>query len=447
MARIAFISEHASPLAVLGGVDNGGQNVYVAALSAQLAKLGYEVDIYTRRDDATIAQTVNWLPGVRVIHIDAGPPETVPKEQLLGYMNQFTSSMLQYIKEYRLQYGLIHAHFFMSALVASNIKKVEGIPYVVTFHALGLVRRLHQKEQDAFPPERIAIEKYVVQDADGLIAECPQDKEDLINHYGADEERIAIAPCGFNPAEFYPIPKEDARDFLHLPKEEKILLQLGRMVPRKGVDNVIRAVGELRNMATNVRLLIVGGESDDPDPLKTPEIRRLQEIARQHGVEQQVTFTGRRARNLLRYYYAAADVFISTPWYEPFGITPLEAMACGTPVIGSNVGGIKYSVAHRRTGYLVPPNDPRALAAAVMPLLNDPALYRNMQRNAIHRVNKHFTWDKVAAEMHIIYQKAPHQVAEKSPRFSTRLLTDNRAVRQLEKLWYDTLLPQFKVQP
>ena len=447
MERIAFISEHASPLAILGGVDNGGQNVYVAALSEQLTRLGYEVDVFTRRDNASIDQTVNWLPGVRVIHIDAGPPEPIPKEQLLGYMDSFTENMLHYIRQQKVQYALIHAHFFMSALVASNIKKVLGIPYVVTFHALGLVRKLHQKDRDAFPPERIAIEKYVVHDADQLIAECPQDKDDLVNHYGADDRRISVAPCGFNPAEFFPIRKDEAREFLHLPKEEKILLQLGRMVPRKGVDNVIRAMGELKQMNSKLHLLVVGGESDDPDPVKTPEIKRLQEIAREQGVEDNVTFTGRRARNMLKYYYAAADIFISTPWYEPFGITPLEAMACGTPVIGSNVGGIKYSVAHRRTGFLVPPHEPKALAAAVLPLLNDPVLYRSMQRNAIRRVNNLFTWDKVADRIQRIYNKALSQAANKGTSFSPRILKDNLPVRQLEKLWYDTLLPHFKVQP
>jgi D-inositol-3-phosphate glycosyltransferase len=447
MERIAFISEHASPLAILGGVDNGGQNVYVAALSEQLARQGYQVDVYTRRDNLEIEETVNWLPGVRVIHVQAGPPKPVPKEQLLGYMDQFSINMLEYIRQHHLGYRLVHAHFFMSALVASDIKKALGIPYVVTFHALGLVRRLHQKEQDAFPPERILIERYVVQDADHLIAECPQDRDDLVQHYGADARRISIAPCGFNPAEFYPMRKEEAREYLHLPRNEKILLQLGRMVPRKGVDNVIRAMGELKHYPGKLRLLVVGGESDDPDPEKTPEIRRLQSIAREQGVEQQVTFTGRKGRSLLKYYYAAADIFISTPWYEPFGITPLEAMACGTPVIGSNVGGIKYSVVHRQTGFLVPPHAPIALAAAVRPLIEDPVLYRTMQRNAIRRVNSLFTWNKVAACVENIYNKVERQVAVQSPGFAARLLKENLPVRQLEKLWYDTLLPQFNIQP
>jgi len=447
MERIAFISEHASPLAVLGGVDSGGQNVYVAALSEQLARQGYQVDIFTRRDSTTVEETVNWLPGVRVIHVEAGPPQPVPKEQLLGYMDLFSDQMLQYIRRHNIDYKLVHAHFFMSALVASNIKEALGMPYVVTFHALGLVRKLHQKEQDAFPPERILVERFVVQDADLLIAECPQDKEDLIKHYGADARRIAIAPCGFDPNEFFPIRKEEARAFLHLPKDEKILLQLGRMVPRKGVDNVIRAMGELKSFGGKLRLLIVGGESDDPDPARTPEISRLQAIAREHGVEDRVTFTGRRGRDVLRYYYAAADVFISTPWYEPFGITPLEAMACGTPVIGSNVGGIKYSVAHRRTGFLVPPHEPAALAAAVRPLLTDPVLYRTMQRNAIRRVNHLFTWDKVADSMQKIYRQVLTRPAEKAPQRSFRPFRDNLPVRKLEQLWYDTLLPQFNVHP
>src|SRR3954451_22030628 len=244
--KIAFISEHASPLAILGGVDNGGQNVYVAELSEQLVRKGYEVDIYTRKDNEEIEETVEWQPCVRVIHIEAGPAKFVPKEKLLGYMDEFTANMLYYIKTNGIEYELIHANFFMSALVASNLKKYMNIPYVVTFHALGLVRKLHQKEKDAFPAERINIEKHVVADADQIIAECPQDREDLIIYYGADPAKITIVPCGFNPKEFYPIDKQKARAALNLNPNEKIILQLGRMVPRKGVDNVIRAIGILK---------------------------------------------------------------------------------------------------------------------------------------------------------------------------------------------------------
>src|SRR4051812_16453167 len=403
--KIAFISEHASPLAILGGVDNGGQNVYVAELSEQLVKKGYEVDIYTRRDDVHIEETVEWQPFIRVIHVEAGPPKFVAKEKLLGYMDEFTANMLYYIKTNGIEYELIHANFFMSALVASNLKKYMNIPYVVTFHALGLVRKLHQKEKDAFPAERINIEKHIVADADQLIAECPQDRDDLIAHYGADPSKITIVPCGFNPKEFYPMDKATARAFLNLDNDEKIILQLGRMVPRKGVDNVIRAIGRLKDYGYPLRLMIVGGEADTPDPVLTPEIKRLQQIAEEEKVADKIIFTGRRGRDVLKYYYAAADIFISTPWYEPFGITPLEAMACGTPVIGANVGGIKYSVVDCHTGFLVPPHQPDELAEKIIHLLDDEKLYRVMQRNAIKRVNRFFTWSKVADGVHNMYRE------------------------------------------
>ncbi|WP_205511283.1 glycosyltransferase family 4 protein [Longitalea arenae] len=406
MTRIAFISEHASPLALLGGIDNGGQNVYVAELSMQLVRKGYHIDIYTRRDSASAPEVVEWKPGVRIIHVTAGPAEYIPKEQLLQYMQEFTFQMLFFMSRHELYYELIHAHFFMSALVASNIKKTTGIPYVVTFHALGLVRQLHQKQQDGFPPERTIIEKHIIDDANLIVAECPQDKEDLLDHYYADPDKIVIVPCGFNPKEFYPIEKEEARDHLKLSRKEKIILQLGRMVPRKGVDNVIRALGEVNKQKSRIKLLVVGGEADSPDPASTPEIGRLQQVARESGVYDQVIFTGRKGRALLKYYYAAADVFISTPWYEPFGITPLEAMACGTPVIGSNVGGIKYSVVDEYTGFLVPPNDPPALADKINLLLTDAELHRTMCKNAIKHVRHYFTWNKIAASMHQVY----HQV-------------------------------------
>lgn len=393
---IAFISEHASPLSTLGGVDSGGQNVYVAEIPKQLSRLGYNVDIYTRKENRTDAEIINWLPGIRVIHVDAGPAEIIAKENILGLMDEFAQNMMLFIQKERICYDLVHANFFMSALVASKIKAQMGIPYVVTFHALGLVRKIHQKEMDKFPAERIDIEKRIVRDADHIIAECPQDKSDIINLYGGRPEKIWIIPCGFSSKEFYPIDKAEARRIVNLPDNEKIILQLGRMVPRKGIDNVISALGELKNDHNNLRLVIVGGDSDSPDPLCCPEIARLQKIAEEKGVASRITFTGRKQRQQLKYYYAAADVFVTTPWYEPFGITPLESMACGTPVIGSEVGGIKYTVKEGKTGFLVPPHNPAALADKLKTLIYDEQLLSAMQKNCLKHVNKYFTWKGVA---------------------------------------------------
>lgn len=402
--KIAFISEHASPLATLGGVDSGGQNVYVAELPKHLVELGYEIDIFTRKECLGDI-IVNWLPGIRVIHIKAGPESVIAKEEILCFMDEFSSSMAAFINENQLCYELIHANFFMSALVASNLKKQFHIPYTVTFHALGLVRQIHQKEADKFPANRIFIEKEIVKDADYVIAECPQDKEDLIQHYGADVDKITIIPCGFSKEEFYPIEKMAARKILNLPQHEKILLQLGRMVPRKGVDNVIKAIAKIKSSIESVHLIIVGGDADTPDPKLTPEIARLFDIAKKANVQTKITFAGRKTRDVLKYYYAAADLFITTPWYEPFGITPLESMACGTPVIGANVGGIKYSVADGTTGFLVPPNNPEALAETIEQALSCSQTLTLMGKACIHRVNKLFTWKQVALCCDALYKK------------------------------------------
>ncbi|MDQ2752364.1 MAG: glycosyltransferase [Bacteroidota bacterium] len=402
--KIAFISEHASPLATLGGVDSGGQNVYVAELPKHLAELGYEIDIFTRKEKPGVIVN-NWLPNIRVIYIKAGPETIIPKEDLLCFMDEFANNMAQFLINENVCYELIHANFFMSAMVASNIKKRFAIPYAVTFHALGLVRQMHQKEADKFPASRIAIEKQIVQDADHLIAECPQDKDDLIQHYNADAARITIVPCGFSNKEFYPVEKKQARAILNLPQHEKILLQLGRMVPRKGVDNVIKAIGKIKTGLHAIHLVIVGGDADMPDPKLTPEIERLMQIAKKANVRSRITFVGRKTRDVLKYYYSAADLFITTPWYEPFGITPLEAMACGTPVIGANVGGIKYSVADGKTGFLVPPNNPDALAEKIEQALSCEMKLQDMSENCIHRVNNLFTWKQVAICCDTLYRK------------------------------------------
>ncbi len=402
--KIALISEHASPLATLGGVDNGGQNVYVAHIAKNLAALGYRVDVFTRRDDPELEEVYEWEPGIRIIHVPAGPPRELNKEKLLPYMKAFTRFMIDFIQREG-GYDLMHANFWMSGLVATAIKQELGIPFVITFHALGRVRRIYQGKNDNFPDTRFEIEDSTVAAADRIIAECPQDKEDLTHLYQADPDRVTIVPAGFDPQEMQPVDQAAARKQLGLPENERIILQLGRVVPRKGIDTVIHGLARLvHDHGIDACLLVVGGESEDPDPAVTPDLARLIKIARKEKVASRVTFVGRRQRDMLKYYYSAADVFVSTPWYEPFGITPLESMACGTPVIGSNVGGIKYSVADGKTGYLVPPNDPEMLAARLAEMFHDPELLKRLRRNAIRRVKKYFTWEKVAQQLAGVYE-------------------------------------------
>jgi D-inositol-3-phosphate glycosyltransferase len=404
--RIAMISEHASPLDCLGGVDSGGQNVYVAQVARHLAALGYTIDIFTRRDNPFSKEIVQFRRGVRVVQVKAGPPSFVPKEELLGFMEEFRHQVLCFADRQEIDYDLIHAHFFMSGLVAAEIKCIHGIPFVVTFHALGQVRRIHQREADRFPTERIAIEQRVMNEADCVIAECPQDRLDQIRLYGAEANKIRVVPCGFDKAELWPVGKREARRQIGFDTSEPIVLHVGRMVPRKGVDNAVRGFARLvREHGIAGRLVIVGGESDEPDPVRTPEIARLQTIAAAEKVADRVHFVGRKGRDALKYYYSAADVFVTTPWYEPFGITPLEAMACGTPVIGAKVGGIKYSVRDGQTGYLVAPNNAEALGERLAYLLERPQLLRRFSQQAIDRVNRLFTWQRVSAQLAEVYEE------------------------------------------
>ena len=403
--RVAVITEHASPLSILGGVDSGGQNVYVGQLARHLTALGYTVDLFTRRDSDRLPEIVEWTHGIRVIHVPAGPAEFVRKEDMLPCMGEFTEYLKRFCSCQRDAYDLIHANFWMSGLVGCELKEALGIPFVITFHALGRVRRQHQGQADGFPDERFTIEDRIVAEADRIIAECPQDEEDLIRLYNADPAKVAIVPCGFDPAEMSPISKPLARFALKLPPDERVILQLGRLVPRKGIDMVIRGLARLhREHDIAARLLIVGGDSEEADPAVTPEIGRLQAIAVEENIADRVTFVGRRGREALKYYYSAADIFVTVPWYEPFGITPVEAMACGTPVVGSDVGGIKFTVRDGETGYLVPPNNPDKLGERLAHLYRHPKLMNLLSQQAVRRANDLFTWAKVTETMAHVYE-------------------------------------------
>ncbi|MGN6666626.1 MAG: glycosyltransferase family 4 protein [Trinickia sp.] len=410
--KIALVSEHASPLAVAGGVDSGGQNIYVAHVARQLHRAGHEVDVFTRRDRALLP-TVSDMDGVRVIHVPAGPPTQMPKEQLLPFMPAFADFLIGFCRQERTAYDVMHANFFMSGLAALQVKAALGIPLVTTFHALGKVRRIHQGADDGFPDARFAIEEQLVRESDAIIAECPQDALDLHEHYGSDPTRVEIVPCGFDTAEFGPMDRGAARAALGWPSERFSVLQLGRLVPRKGIDTVVRALAMLREReGVDAHLYVVGGNADMPNEIATPEIARLRGVASGCGVAEHVTFVGRRGRSQLREFYGAADVFVTTPWYEPFGITPIEAMACARPVIGADVGGIRYTVVDGKTGFLVPARDHDTLAERLARIARDPMLGQRMGEAGLERVNASFTWTRVARMLEEVYRRVARVPAD-----------------------------------
>lgn len=407
MLKIAIISEHASPLAIAGGVDSGGQNIYVGKIAQQFARDGHIVDVYSRADDADLPREMCWRDGVRIVNVPAGPAHAIPKEDILPYMGDFEhflESRFRREADAGTPYDIVHANFFMSAMASLPVARRMGIPLVVTFHALGRVRRLYQGKADTFDDKRFDIEDDIVRNADRIIAECPQDREDLLELYNADPHRISMIPCGFDADEMAPLDQQLARKRLGWHPDRFTILQLGRMVPRKGVEDVIRGLALLRQRhGLDAHLCVVGGNSDSPSESATPEIGRLMRIARECGVADHVEFLGRRDRQQLRTYYCAADVFVTTPWYEPFGITPLEAMACGRPVIGTDTGGIRYSVVNGETGFLVPTHAPDAIAYRMAQLAQDRPLAARMGAAGLQRARHMFTWDRVARDLSDVF--------------------------------------------
>ncbi|MFJ8584449.1 glycosyltransferase [Streptomyces sp. NPDC093595] len=388
---IALVSEHASPLAALGGVDAGGQNVHVAHLAAALADRGHRVTVFTRRDTPDLPDRVPLRPGVEVHHVPAGPPEPVPKDELPPYMPAFGRYMA---REWRIRPpDVVHSHFWMSGVASLQAARGLRLPLLHTYHALGTVKRRHQQQADTSPPERIACEREVGMGCDRVIATCHDEVLELAR-MRIPPDKVAVVPCGVDTGLFRPEGPVADRD----PAVRHRLLQLGRLVPRKGAAVSVEALSRL----PGAELLIVGGPPPhllDADP----EVRRLRELARAAGVADRVRFTGGVAGEDVPPLLRSADVVLCPGDYEPFGIVPLEAMACGRPVVASAVGGQLDTVDDPVTGRLVPPGDPEALAAAVGELLADPRRRAACGEAGRRRVLSRYGWARVAAATEAVY--------------------------------------------
>ncbi|NYD78162.1 glycosyltransferase [Arthrobacter cupressi] len=397
--KISMVSEHASPLAALGGVDAGGQNVHVAALSSSLAKRGHNVTVYTRRDDPDLPARVHVAPGLTVIHADAGPARHIPKDGLLPYIGALADGIgADWAGNVP---DLVHAHFWMSGLAAIQAARrasgADPVPVVQTFHALGSVKRKHQGPADTSPAARAWLEPWVGRTADWVIATCPDEVFEL-KALGISKSKISIAPCGVDLALFDGAAEPEPRPRTHR------ILSVGRLVPRKGVDLVIQALPLLARAGfDDVELLIVGGSGDALTLEDDPEARRLRMLAKELGVEDRVTLRGQVPRDAMPGIFHSADAVVCAPWYEPFGIVPLEAMACGVPVVAAAVGGLRETVVHQETGLHVPPHDPEAIADAVARLLADPALRARMGSAGTRRARSRYSWDRVAADTEKAY--------------------------------------------
>lgn len=407
--RIAMLSAHTCPLAMLGGRKTGGMNVYVRELSRELGRRGWAVDIFTHAESSTRPLVIQVTRNVRVVHVVAGPVKHIGRYELYNYLPEFAENILAFAAAEGLRYDLIHSHYWLSGLVACRLRDVWDVPIIQMFHTLGALKnKVAETDTDREREVRIESEARLVQQVDHIVAATPLDKQHIVEHYGANPAKISVIPCGVNLNLFRPLSRMEARSELGLRADHHVVLYVGRIEPLKGLDTLLYAVARLMARHPEWRnrtdVIIVGGGTAPGKEGWTPEMARLRHLRHQLGLHDVVIFLGAQDQETLPYFYAAADAVVMPSHYESFGLVALEAMACGTPVVASAVGGLTYTVLDGVTGFLVPPKSPALLAERLERLLGNPALRRRMGQKGIHRARQ-FGWPAVADRVEALYQR------------------------------------------
>jgi D-inositol-3-phosphate glycosyltransferase len=387
-----MLSVHTCPLAALGGKETGGMNVYVRELGRALARMGLDVDVFTRSQNPAIPRMVELGEGARVIHVAAGPEAPLSRVRVHRHLDEFQDGVDAWRIARGVDYDLVHAHYWLSGAVALGLRERWGAPVVQMFHTLGRLKNEAARTPSEREPElRIAEEARIVGAADRIVAASAVEGEHLVRHYGADRQRIAVVPCGVDTELFRPGSQVEARAALGLPPGP-LVLYAGRIAPVKGLDTLLDAMARLREGGRAPQLLIVGGDADDPLDGHEAELRRR---AEQLGLGDRVRFIGARPQPALRTYYVAADVTVLPSYYESFGMVALEAMACASPVIASRVGGLATTVREGVTGYLVADGDADALAARIDTVLGDADLGWRLGHEGVRWAARH-RWPCIA---------------------------------------------------
>ncbi len=397
--RIIMLSVHTSPLAPLGGKKTGGMNVYVRELAETLGAQGIEVDIYTRKSAPDQPEVdVSLGKNVRVIHVPCGPAQVLDPDAVYPYLSQFTAGVFAFITKDPVQYDIIYSHYWLSGWVAYKLKEVWHIPIVQMFHTLGHMKNRISAVKTPLPDVRIGTERQIVDWADVIIAATPAEYNQLLWLYHADRRKIAIIPPGVKREMFKPIPQKMARQQLGIDDVCQLLLFVGRIEPLKAVDTILEALAIIQKTQPealkNTCFAVVGGNPHDPDS----ELARLLQMVQALGLDEVVRFMGAKSHDLLPYYYASATAVIMPSDYESFGMVALEAMASGTPVIATEVGGLAFLVRDGETGYLVPVRDPQALAERILTLLTDTQTRQILGENAAHLAHD-YDWHLIAERL------------------------------------------------
>jgi D-inositol-3-phosphate glycosyltransferase len=403
---IALISENGDPAAEMGGEEAGGQNVYVRKVGEALARLGWQVDMFTRKVRAEDAAIVQHGLHCRTIHLSAGPEHFVPRNQLFQYMPEFVDSLLKFQAQDGGNYPLVHTNYWMSGWVGLQMKQVSNIQLVHTYHSLGAVK-YQNVERSPIAYTRLKTERDILEQSTCVVATSPQE-QDHLRSLVSRNGNIEVIPCGTDVETFHRMPQPEAREVLGFEPEEKLVLYVGRFDPRKGIETLVRSFAALYNqteaqLKSKLRLVIVGGcQQGQAD---ADEKGRIEALVAELGISRHTTFVGQVGHDRLPLYYTAADVCVIPSHYEPFGLVAIEAMACGTPVVASNVGGLKFTVINNETGLLVMPQDVQSFAAAIEIVLTKEHWSTQAKDQASTWVNDNFSWTGVAVQLSDLYRR------------------------------------------
>jgi len=394
--RVAIVSESIRPLEL--EADLPGRSVYALELARHLARLGCEVDLFVRRIAPGDEKITDIEPNLRLITMAAGPPGPRQRRTLWMIAPQLRDQILRFMLAEGIRYDLIHATTWIAGVAAAEVARRTELPYTQLLQAPDLSKEHHLDDENASPPQRVQYEHDFTRQAAGVIARCPHERAHLVEAYRADPQRVAIIPWGVDLELFRPGDRAQARRYLGLDQTGSILLHVGRPLARTGVHDLLRALALLEDQPGGPpQLLLVGGDTREPDAAHNKEVGDLWQLAAELGVTERVRFVGRRARQELPAYYAAADVVTSVPWHEPYGQQVREALACARPVVGTDVGGIADVLAGEQMGTLVAPEDPRELAAKLRRLLRSPGLRSRLGRAGRQYAEAELGWERVAA--------------------------------------------------
>ncbi|MBW4488293.1 MAG: glycosyltransferase family 1 protein [Trichocoleus desertorum ATA4-8-CV12] len=409
--HVALISVHGDPAIEIGKEEAGGQNVYVRQVGEALARQGWQVDMFTRQSSPNQPKIVEHAPNCRTIRLVAGPEDFVPRDEIFEFLPEFVQKFLDFQQESGIEYPVVHTNYWLSSWVGMELKKRKKIQQVHTYHSLGAVKYKSISTIPLIASTRLATEKACLETAERIVATSPQEREHMRSHVST-RGNIDIIPCGTDIHRFGSISQLEARQKLGIDPDSKVVFYVGRFDPRKGIETVVRAVGrsQLRGQA-DLKLVIGGGSR--PGQSDGRERDRIEGIVNELGLSEITTFPGRLGDETLPTYYAAADVCVVPSHYEPFGLVAIEAMASGTPVIASDVGGLQFTVVPEETGLLAPPQDDAAFAEAIDRILSDATWRNQLGVAARHRVETYFSWEGVASQLSELYQKLMSQPAEK----------------------------------